>query len=140
MSNRRQPRRRLFATLAILALVLMAFAPAASAAGPTVTVVASGLDNPRGLAFSPEGALYVTEAGTGGAVCGIPSPEGEKCFGNSGAVTRVLKGSQERFATGFPSLASPDGSGAIGPVGISFQGRGGGFVVVGSGGNPADRS
>jgi len=140
MSNRKQQQRRLFATLAILALVLMVFAPAALAAGPTVTVVASGLDNPRGLAFGPEGALYVAEAGTGGAVCGIPSPEGESCFGNTGAITRVWKGSQERIATGLPSLASPGGTGAIGPVGISFQGRGGAYVIVGLGGNPANRS
>src|SRR5262245_36015808 len=33
---------------------------------PTVTVVMSGLDNPRGLAFGPEGGLYVAEAGRGG--------------------------------------------------------------------------
>lgn len=32
-----------------------------------VTVVMSGLDNPRGLAFGPEGALYVVEAGRGGS-------------------------------------------------------------------------
>ena len=30
------------------------------------TVVMQGLDNPRGLAFGPEGALYVAEAGRGG--------------------------------------------------------------------------
>lgn len=30
------------------------------------TVVMRGLDNPRGLAFGPEGALYVAEAGRGG--------------------------------------------------------------------------
>jgi hypothetical protein len=29
------------------------------------TVVMSGLDNPRGMAFGPEGALYVAEAGRG---------------------------------------------------------------------------
>lgn len=31
-----------------------------------ITVVASGLESPRGLAFSPGGDLYVGEAGTGG--------------------------------------------------------------------------
>ena len=33
----------------------------------SITQVMSGLDNPRHLAFGPEGALYVAEAGHGGA-------------------------------------------------------------------------
>src|SRR4051812_19046694 len=33
---------------------------------PTTSVVASGLNNPRGIAFGPDGGIYVAEAGTGG--------------------------------------------------------------------------
>lgn len=47
-------------------------------------VIASGLDNPRGLNFGPDGALYVAEAGSGGDFCfepdageGGPPEEGE---------------------------------------------------------------
>jgi glucose/arabinose dehydrogenase len=54
-------------------------------------VVADGLDNPRGIGFGPDGALYVAESGSGGPGpenC-IPSPEGgaPACFGRTGAVT-----------------------------------------------------
>ena len=33
---------------------------------PTVTIYATGLNNPRGLHFGPDGMLYVAEAGVGG--------------------------------------------------------------------------
>src|SRR5512137_664001 len=37
-----------------------------AAQGPAqITVVADGLNNPRGLAFAPNGKLYVAEAGLG---------------------------------------------------------------------------
>jgi hypothetical protein len=104
------------------------------AAQPQYEVVASGLDNPRGLAFGPEGALYVAEAGRGGDVCGIMGPEGPACYGPTGAVTRVFGGVQERVATGLSSFAlqSPLGHNAFGPHDISFQGRGGAYVAVGA--------
>jgi hypothetical protein len=43
-------------------------APSTTSAGPvaSVTVFASGLENPRGLKFGPDGHLYVAEGGTGG--------------------------------------------------------------------------
>lgn len=112
-----------------------------SANGP-FEVVASGLNNPRGLAFGPEGALYVAEAGTGGTYCIPVGPEGgPACTGPSGSVTRInlKKGTQERVGTGLSSIADPDGSFALGPADISFQGRGNGYVIVGLGGDPAKR-
>jgi hypothetical protein len=103
-------------------------------------VVITGLDNPRGLAFGPEGALYVAEAGRGGDGACAPGPEGERCYGATGAITRLdlRTGAVQRIATGLPSLAT-DGSFATGPHDISLQGRGNTFFTTGFGGDPRVR-
>jgi hypothetical protein len=108
-----------------------------------VTVVMSGLDNPRGLAFSPNGALYVAEAGRGGAGPCVVNGAGEnRCYGPTGAITRLWKGVQQRVVEGLPSHAVyghpifPNGSSASGPNDISFQGTGGAYVTLGLGGGP----
>lgn len=118
-------------------------APQAAEAG-RYAVVASGLDNPRGLAFSPNGSLYVAEAGEGGDNCFFPDPGDptfELCSGATGAITEInlRKGTQTRVATGLPSHAHPDGFEGTGPTDIAFQGRGNGYVPIGLGADPAAR-
>lgn len=126
------------ASLFVLAVVSVA----SGAAAQSIEVIAAGLVNPRGLAFGPEGALYVVEAGSGGTMtpC-LPAVDaaGPRCAGMTGAVTRIwplAPGTQERVATGLPSAAGPDGAGATGAHDISFQGRGGAFITFGLGGSP----
>ena len=53
---------------AALATGVPVLGAARAQARPTlqVTVLTSGLENPRGLAFGPDGRLYVAEGGTGG--------------------------------------------------------------------------
>ncbi len=88
---------------ALAALATLAIGVAQSAGASAWTVVASGLDNPRGLDFAPNGALYVAEAGRGGGP-GAPSVAnaegGTSYFGRTGAITRIINGTKERIVTG----------------------------------------
>jgi hypothetical protein len=126
--------------LLAVAAVTASFTFAGSAAAATVTTVMSGLDNPRGLAFGPEGALYVVEAGRGGEGPCTSSirplePDQPRCFGRSGAVSRLWHGVQQRIVTGLPSYAGPSGQ-ATGAHGIAMLGRGNARVSIGWGFDP----
>lgn len=114
--------------------------PGIAVAQPTVTVVMQGLDNPRGLAFGPKGALFVAEAGRGGAPC--PGTTGLNCLGLTGAVSRYWHGHQDRVATGLPSNSFPLGTQARGPHDIAMQGHhghDGADVTIGLEADPASR-
>ena len=125
-------------TFAALSAPLAVSAPlvvgASDAAAQTAyTVVMTGLDNPRGLAFAPNGALWVTEAGRGGSgPCAMNANGENRCYGNTGAVSQLWNGKQSRVAEGMPSHALPDGSTAGGANGISFQGNA--YIALGLGG------
>lgn len=106
--------------------------------------IASGLSNPRGIAFAPNGELYVAEGGRGGpGPCILspvqpppPAPPAFRCYGETGAVTRILPdGGFKRVATGLPSMALADGTSEGGPSRLSFHGNVA-YVVMGLGGNP----
>jgi hypothetical protein len=131
--------RRLIGALVVTVAVVLTVASGAGAL--TTSVVMSGLDNPRGLAFGPEGALYVAEAGRGGpGPCFVPPERGGlSCYGATGAISRLWRGDQERVATGLPSYAGPAGD-ATGAHDISFLGRGGAYVTLGWGAEGLPRS
>ena len=109
----------------------------------TVTTIASGLVNPRGLNFSPNGALYVAEAGSGGSgPCIVGSDNLTKCYGATGGVRKIDLGNPGPFARildNLPSIAPAAGNLATGPHDVDFQGQGNGYVTIGLGADPDKR-
>jgi hypothetical protein len=74
----------------------------------TLTVLARGLDDPRGVAFA-HGHLFVAEAGRGGTDCpaGAQGPVGGPlCVGRTGGLAVVFGGAAHPVMTGLISLGS----------------------------------
>lgn len=123
----------------VLATCLLAAIPVAVHAGSGPVVVMSGLDNPRGLAIGPEGALYVVEAGSGGEGPCTVLRDLARCYGPSGAVSRLWQGVQSRVVEGLPSYTDAGDVEVTGPHDIGFQGRDA-LITVGFGADPVLRS
>ncbi len=92
---------------------------------PQVTVVASGLNQPKHLTDTPQG-VYVVESGTGGTDCvqgpppsGPPTPTVPYCEGPTGAIALIQRHHVRVVASGLPSVIS-DGE-AIGPAAVSVR-------------------
>lgn len=107
----------------------------------SVTVVMQNLDSPRGMAWGPDGGLYVVEGGRASASATAPCAavaRGENCYSGTAAITRLRQGRQERIVSGLPSLYSAELNDIIGVQDIGFQG--GMYVTVGFGGAPDARA
>src|SRR5579871_5074860 len=97
-------RRSMLFVIAIL-LVLLSIGgfgtsplPISAQATPAATwqVFASGLNNPRGLLFAPDGSLYVAEGGTGGTKTTtsrdckqVPVPDGPYLGGMTARISKI---------------------------------------------------
>src|ERR1700734_2982253 len=72
------------------------------------TVYASGLEGPRGLAFGPDGSLYIAEAGLGGTTVGncvqVIPPIGPYTGGLTARISKVdTKQNVTTLTSGLPS-------------------------------------
>lgn len=132
---------RVFRVISCLVLLFAQRIPSVSAADYIMTEVMSGLDSPRGLAWGPDGGLYVAEAGRGGSEPTSIVIEGQaRFFGSSSAVSRLLSGVQERVVSGLPSLSVESGESAGGLHDIAFNSTGELLGVIGLGTSPSGRS
>ena len=124
------------------AALAIALASAGTAVAATATPVMSGLDNPRGLAFARNGALYVAEAGRGGAgPCQVLRGD-TQCYGPTGRISRLWRGVQSPVVTGLPSYVTttgPDTGSATGPHDLVVHHHHA-HITIGWGADPALRA
>jgi hypothetical protein len=110
----RAPVPRRLAVALVGGLVSLSLVSPVAAADPSATVVAGGLNNPRGIDVSVNGRVFVAEAGTG-------------------KILVIRNGVVATFASGLPTATSPEGE-ATGPVNVSVRtGIGGAVAAVGAG-------
>jgi hypothetical protein len=134
-------------TLTLLTICLAAVSAPKAAQGASLTVVADGLNNPRGIGFDSSGNLYVTESGKGGdgkdGRC-IPSPSAgfiPLCAGQNGSLLKIAQdGTKTSIISDLTSLAlSPSGEQAAGPADIKFDSLGNAYLLTGLAGDPTNR-
>jgi glucose/arabinose dehydrogenase len=117
------------AFLSVCVLLAPVFAPETHAQAPVPssgTVLASGLNDPRGLAFGPDGTLYIAEAGTGGSISTVgtctqvPAPIGPDKGGTTARISKLSStGTLTTLATGLPSFVAAQGD-IIGVADVTF--------------------
>jgi hypothetical protein len=101
-------------------------------------VVASGLTNPRGFVWGPDGTLYVAMAGSGGTTPATESAPVTQILGpfhggTSGAVAKIANGCPVAAATGLPSTIDAMGE-VLGAEDVAFLG--GQMYAAADGGGP----
>ena len=114
------------------AIAVLALACSASAQSVNVTVLATGLNGPRGLKFGPDRALYVAEAGQGGSNPSasldceqVPGPVGPYYGGPTARISKVsMDGHVTTVVDGLPSgmNSTPTGD-TLGVADVAFVGR-----------------
>lgn len=125
-----------FALAGALAALALVGAPAA-AQGPTMEVLAEGLNAPRGLLVAPDGSVWVAEGGAAGETC-METPRGEACYGPTGAVARIADGTVERVIEGLTSAGAGPEIGGLSDIALAEDGTL--YLVMNLGDDPAARA
>jgi len=127
------------AAVAVMTVFLVPVSAQAQAVTlPKVTVVATGLNNPRGLAFSGNGALYVAEGGTGGTastvgLCTQAEAVGPYTGGFTASISRISRhGTRTVVASGLPSSQTNKATGSLvsGVADVAFGPGGKLFALI----------
>ncbi|CAN5496123.1 hypothetical protein BH23CHL2_BH23CHL2_06400 [soil metagenome] len=102
---------------ALLIMTVAAAIPAYAQSQTSIEIYASGLINPKGMAFTPDGTLYIAESGAPGDVM-VPLPAafgGEGPIGRGGRVSSVPpNGERQDFVTDLPNIGLYGGIEMIG--------------------------
>jgi len=127
------------ACIGVAAVASVAPTVATAQTPSTFTVIASGLQAPRGLRFGPDGALYVAEAGLGGAnssgsACAqVVPPVGPYTGGNTGRISKITSdGTRTTVASGFASSQDAFGD-HLGVADVAFV-NGSLYALIAGGG------
>lgn len=105
-----------------------------------ISEVMNGLVTPRGLAFGPDGGLYVAEAGSGGSGPSVALGNASAAaLGTTSGLSRLLNGVQTRILENLPSVATAAGLDAGGLQDIVFDEAGTAFGLFGFGSDGMQR-
>jgi hypothetical protein len=104
----------------LLLIACVAVSTSAGRAQSNASVFATGLNNPRGLTFGPDGSLFVAEGGAGGSqstvgICEqVPSPIGPYTGGMSARISRITPdGVRHTVLDHLPSSQTSADSGSL---------------------------